>query len=284
MCDDDIHQGLTYDSKVSRRTFGVMTVAAAGAASSALAADVTEKDVEVKTPDGTCDAALYAPSKKGKYPAVLIWPDIVGLRPVFREMGRRLASSGYVVLVVNPFYRSKRAPVVDDSFDFNKPEDRAKVFALRQAMTNDGIDRDAAAFVAFLDAQPQTDKKKMVGVQGYCMGGPLSFRTAGAVPARIGGVASFHGGGLTTKDPSSPHLLVAKTKASYLIAVAENDDKQAPDSKEILKATFAETKRPATVEVYPAAHGWCVKGSAVYNEAQAEKAWSELLKLYKTAL
>jgi carboxymethylenebutenolidase len=215
---------------------------------------------------------------------VLIWPDIVGLRPVFREMGRRLASSGYVVLVVNPFYRSKKAPVVGDSFNFNNPDDRKLVFGFRAAMTNDGIDKDSAAYVAFLDAQPQTDKKKMVGVQGYCMGGPLSFRTAGAVPARVGAVGSFHGGGLTTKDPSSPHLLVAKTKASYLIAVAENDDKQAPDSKDILKATFAETKRPATVEVYPAAHGWCVKGSAVYNEAQAEKAWAELLKLYKSAL
>lgn len=284
MCDDEIHQGLTYDSKVSRRTFGLITAAAAGAASTALAADVTEKDVEVKTPDGVCDAALYYPSKKGKWPAVLIWPDIVGLRPVFREMGRRLASSGYVVLVVNPFYRSKRAPVVGDSFNFANPEDRKVVFGYRAAMTNEGIDSDSKAYVAFLDAQPQTDKKKGVGVQGYCMGGPLSFRTAGANPTRIGAVASFHGGGLTTKDPTSPHLLVAKTKASYLIAVAQNDDAREPDSKDILKATFAETKRPATVEVYPAAHGWCVKGSQVYDEAQAEKAWAELLKLYKTAL
>jgi carboxymethylenebutenolidase len=199
-------------------------------------------------------------------------------------MGRRLASSGYVVLVVNPFYRSKRAPVVGASFDFNNADDRKLVFGFRAAMTNEGIDSDSTAYVAFLDAQPQTDRKHKVGVQGYCMGGPLSFRTAGAVPARVGAVASFHGGGLTTKDATSPHLLVAKTKASYLVAVAENDDKRDPESKEILKKTFAETGRPATVEVYPAAHGWCVKGSQVYDEAQAERAWAELLKLYKTAL
>lgn len=284
MCDDDIHVGLVQDPNVSRRTFGMMTVAAAGIASNAYAADVTEKDVEVKTADGVCDAVLYHPTGKGSWPAVLIWPDILGLRPVFREMGKRLAAQGHVVLVPNPFYRSKRAPVVDGAFDFTKPEDRAKVFALRGAMTNDGIDRDAVAFVAFLDAQPQTSKKKKVGVQGYCMGGPLSFRTAAAVPGRIAAVGSFHGGGLTTKNPDSPHLLIPKTNAGYLVAVAQNDDKQQPDSKDILKAAFAEARKTATVEVYPAAHGWCVKGSAVYDETAAEKAWAELTKLYKARL
>jgi carboxymethylenebutenolidase len=285
MCDDDIHQGLVQDPTVSRRAFGLMSVAAAGIATSALAqSKVVEKDVEVKTPDGTCDAVLYHPEGRGTWPAVLVWPDILGLRPVFRELGRRLASQGYVVLVVNPFYRSKRAPVVDGAFDFTKPEDRAKVFALRGAMTNDGIDRDAVAYLAFLDAQKQTNKKKGVGVQGYCMGGPLSFRTAAAVPGRIKAVASFHGGGLVTKDPSSPHLLIPKTNASYLVAVADNDDKAQPDAKVVLKAAFEAAKRSAAVEVYPAAHGWCVKGSQVYNEAEAERAWAELSKLYKSAL
>lgn len=285
MCDDDIHVGLVYDPKVSRRMFGVLTAAAAGGvATGAYAADVVEKDVEVKTADGIADSVLFHPSGKGAWPAVLIWTDIAGLRPAFREMGRRLAGQGYVVLVPNPFYRSVKGVVATPGFDFSKPEDRARVMGYRGAMTNAGIDSDAQAYVAFLDAQPQTSKKKKVGVQGYCMGGPLSFRTAAAVPGRIGAVGSFHGGGLTTKNPDSPHLLIPKTNAGYLVAVAQNDDKAQPDSKDILKAAFAEAKKTATVEVYPAAHGWCVKGSQVYNEAEAERAWAELSKLYKAKL
>lgn len=285
MCDDDIHVGLVYDPKVSRRMFGVLTAAAAGGvATGAYAADVVEKDVEVKTADGVADSVLFHPAGKGTWPAVLIWTDIAGLRPAFREMGRRLAGQGYVVLVPNPFYRSVKGVVATPGFDFSKPEDRARVMGYRGAMTNAGIDSDAQAYVAFLDAQPQTSKKKKVGVQGYCMGGPLSFRTAAAVPGRIGAVGSFHGGGLTTKTPDSPHLLIPKTNAGYLVAVAQNDDKAQPDSKDILKAAFAEAKKTATVEVYPAAHGWCVKGSQVYNEAEAERAWAELSKLYKAKL
>jgi carboxymethylenebutenolidase len=285
MCDDDIHVGLIYDPTVSRRTFGLAAVAVASLGSAAHAqTNVTEKDVEVKTADGVADAALFYPTGKGTWPAVLIWTDIAGLRPAFRDMGRRLASQGYVVLVPNPFYRSIKGVVATPGFDFANPTDRARVMGYRQAMTNDGIDKDAAAYVAFLDAQPQTNKKKKIGVQGYCMGGPLSFRTAAAVPSRIAAVGSFHGGGLTTKNPDSPHLLVGKTNAAYLVAVAQNDYKSQPESKDILKATFAETKRPATVEVYPANHGWCVKGSAVYDEASAEKAWAELTALYKKAL
>ena len=285
MCDDDIHVGLVYDPMVSRRTFGLLSaVAASGLATSAYAADVVEKDVEVKTADGAADSVLFHPAGKGAWPAVLIWTDIAGLRPAFREMGRRLAAQGYVVLVPNPFYRSIKGLVATPGFDFSKPEDRARVMGYRQAMNNEGIDNDAKAYLAFLDAQPQTNKKKKVGVQGYCMGGPLSFRTAAAVPGRIGAVGSFHGGGLTTKNPDSPHLLIPKTNASYLVAVAQNDDKAQPDSKDILKAAFAEAKKTATVEVYPAAHGWCVKGSQVYNEAEAERAWAQLTKLYKSAL
>jgi len=285
MCDDDIHVGLIHDPSVSRRTFGLMSAAVAGLGSAAHAqTNVTEKDVEVKTADGTADAALFYPTGKGTWPAVLIWTDIAGLRPAFRDMGRRLASQGYVVLVPNPFYRSIKGVVATPGFDFAKPEDRARVMGYRQAMTNEGVDKDATAYLAFLDAQPQTNKKKKAGVQGYCMGGPLSFRTAAAVPNRIGAVGSFHGGGLTTKAPDSPHLLIPKTHASYLVAVAKNDDEKQPESKDILKAAFAEAKKTATVEVYPAAHGWCVKGSQVYDEAAAEKAWAELTKLYKVSL
>jgi carboxymethylenebutenolidase len=174
--------------------------------------------------------------------------------------------------------------VATPGFDFSKPDDRARVMSYRAAMTNEGVDKDAAAYLAFLDAQPQTNTRKKAGVQGYCMGGPLSFRTAAAVPNRIGAVGSFHGAGLTTQAPDSPHLLIPKTRASYLVAIAKNDDEKQPDSKDILKAAFAAAKRPATVEVYPANHGWCVKGSQVYDEAAAEKAWAELTKLYKTSL
>ena len=282
MCDDNINPWL---EDPSRRTFGIGVAAAVSltAAQARAQANVTEKDVKVKTADGESDAVLLYPSGRGTWPAVLVWTDIGGLRPVFREMGRRLAAQGYVVLVPNPFYRSAK-PEDSAKLSFGTPEGRQALMSYRGAMNDAGVDNDAKAYVAFLDAQPQTNRKKMVGVQGYCMGGPLSFRTAGAVPNRIGAVGSFHGGGLVTAQPNSPHLLVAKTKASYLIAVARNDDARAPNDKEVLKKTFEEAKRPATVEVYAGDHGWCVKGSPVYNEAEAERAWAALSAMYKKSL
>jgi carboxymethylenebutenolidase len=285
MCDEFIHPGLVSDSRLSRRTFGLMTAAVAGTAGAAHAqSNVTETDVSVKTPDGTCDAVVFHPSSKGKWPAVLIWPDIMGLRPAFRDMGRRLAAQGYTVLVVNPFYRSAHAPVIGDNFDFSNPESRARLMGYRAAMTNDGIDRDAVAYLAFLDTLPQTDKARKAGVQGYCMGGALSFRAA-ASSDRIWAVGSFHGGnGLVTDKPDSPHLLIAKTHAAYLVCQAQNDDATNPRMKESLKAAFAASAKTATVEVYAANHGWCVPGGAVYNQAEAERAWTNLLALYKTAL
>ena len=287
MCDDDIHQGLIEDPTLSRRTFGLMGAAAAGLAAGAAGAatPVVEKDVEVKTPDGVADAALYYPEGKGAWPAVVIWPDGVSLRPVFREMGRRLAQSGYVVLVPNLYYRVKRAPVVEGSFNFANPDDRAKLTALRPSVTPEGTARDAAAYIAYLDALPQTDRKKKVGTQGYCMGGPLAFYTAGAVPARVGAVASFHGGGLHTDAPTSPHLTLARSHAEYLVLIADNDDQKEPAAKDQIKAALAQAGRPAKVEVYAGAnHGWTVKGGQVYDEPAAEKAWAELLALYKRAL
>lgn len=287
MCDDDIHQGMTHDPGVSRRTFGAAAMATAAlAGTAALAdADVVEKDVDVKTPDGVADSALFHPTGKGPWPTVLIWTDILGLRPVFRQMGRRLAAKGYLVLVPNPFYRQKRAPVVDGSFDFTKPEDRAKVMPLAAALTPEGTQRDAVAFQAFLDAQPEADTKAKAGVQGYCMGGPLTFRTAAALPSRIAAAATFHGGNLATAKPDSPHLLIPKMKAAVYCAVADNDDKRDPTVKDTLKKAFADAHVPGRVEVYEGAnHGWCVKGSAVYNEAAAERAWAELMALYKSQL
>jgi carboxymethylenebutenolidase len=286
MCDEFIHPGLIEDPRLSRRSFGAMTVAAAVLATAAQAqSNVVEKDVEVKTADGNCDAVLFYPQDQGTRPAVLIWTDILGLRPAFRDMGRRLAGEGHVVLVPNPFYRSARAPVVGATFDFNNTEQRNKLFGYRGAMSDDGIDRDATSYLAFLDAQPQTDKNRKAGVQGYCMGGSLSFRTAAAVPSRIAAVGSFHGGnGLVTKDANSPHLLIPKTKATFVVCQAQNDDMMQPQVKEDLKAAFAAANRPATVEVYHADHGWCVPGGQVYNKAEAERAWTALGALYKSNL
>jgi carboxymethylenebutenolidase len=286
MCDEFIHPGLVSDERLSRRSFGVMTVATAGIATGALAqTNAVETDVTVKTPDGTCDAVLFHPAGNGHWPAVLIWPDIMGLRPAFRDMGKRLAAQGYAVLVPNPFYRSAKAPVIGDNFDFSIPDQRNRLMGYRGAMSNDGIDSDAKAYLAFLDAQPQTAKGKKAGVQGYCMGGALAFRTAAAVSGRIAAVGSFHGGnGLVTKNPDSPHLLIPKTKATFLVCQAQNDDATQPTLKDDLKAAFAAAGKTATVEVYHANHGWCVPGGAVYNQDEAERAWSALGALYKSNL
>jgi carboxymethylenebutenolidase len=287
MCDDFIHQGLTHDPTLSRRTFGI-AAAATIALHSTLApaqAKVVETDVNVPMASGVSDSVLLYPEGKGSWPAVLVWTDILGLRPVFRELGRRLAAEGYTVLVPNPFYRSAKAPVVDGSFDFSKPEDRAKVMPMAAALTADAGSSDAKFYTDFLDAQPQTDKKKKMGVQGYCMGGPLTFRTAATIATRIGAAATFHGGGLVTDKPDSPHLSISKVKAEVLCAVADNDDKRDPTAKDTLKQAFAAANLKATVEVYEGCnHGWTVRGSQVYNEAGAERAWAELLALYKRNL
>ena len=286
MCDDEIHQGLTQDPGLSRRAFGLAAATTVAFAATARAeADVVGTDADVPTPDGSADAALLHPAGAGSWPVVLIWTDILGLRPVFRQMGRRLAAQGYVVLVPNPFYRVRRAPIIDAGFDFTKPEDRAKVMPLAAALTPEGTARDATAFLAFLDAQPQANVRAKAGVQGYCMGGPLSFRTAAAVPGRIAAAVTCHGGNLVTDKPSSPHLLIPQMKAALFCAVADNDDKREPATRLALVAAFAKAGVSARVEVFEGAnHGWCVAGSAVYNEAAAERAWAELTTLYRTAL
>jgi carboxymethylenebutenolidase len=288
MCDDFIHQGLTHDPTVSRRAFTVGVAAATVAMQTPLASaetKVVEKDVNVPMASGVADSALFYPEGKGPWPGVLVWTDILGLRPVFRELGQRLAAEGYVVLVPNPFYRNAKAPVVGGSFDFSNPEDRAKVMPMAAALTADANISDAKSYIAFLDAQPQTNKKKKMGVQGYCMGGPLTFRTAGTIPERIGAAATFHGGGLVTDKPDSPHLMIPNMKAEVLCAVADNDDKREPTVKDKLKEAFAAAHLTATVEVYEGCnHGWTVRGSQVYNEQGAEKAWAALTALYKRNL
>lgn len=287
MCDSDNHQGYIVDTSFTRRSV-LLTMSSVAAAASlpacASVANVTETDVMVPTPDGSADAVLLHPSGAGSWPAVLMWPDILGLRPVFREMGRRLAAEGYTVLVPNPFYRTKRAPVVSGPFDFNDRKQVEQLMQLKATLTDAAIDRDAAAFIKFLDAQKPTDRRKGAGVQGYCFSGPFAFHTAAVRSDRIRAVGSFHGGGLVTKDASSPHLLIPKTRASFVVAIARNDDQRQPDAKDILKTAFAAAKRPAVVEVYPADHGWCVPGSQAYDHASAEKAWVELLRLYRANL
>lgn len=291
MCDDEIHQfeGTLRVPEVplSRRAFGLSAAAAASLAATMAHAQATvdEKDVDIKTPDGVCDAALFTPKGKGKWPAVLIWTDIMGLRPAFRDMGRRLAAQGYVVLVPNPFYRKAKATETA-SLDFGKPDDRAKLTPLAQTIGAPGaVEGDAPAFFAYLDKLPQVDTKKKAGTQGYCMGGPLVYRTAAVLPDRIAAGVTCHGGGLVNATPSSPHLLIPKMKAEIYSAVAANDDARSPTDKDVLKKAFADAGKPARVEVYDGCnHGWCVKGSAVYNEAGAERAWKELSDLYKKKL
>jgi carboxymethylenebutenolidase len=281
---------------VSRRDFVAMSVAAGLVAASGTASaqlPVVEKNVEIKMPDGSCDAVFIHPAS-GTHPGVLVWPDAFGLRPALRELGKRLAAEGYAVLVPNPFYRVAKAPVLDmATFNFANPADRTKLQPLMGSVNAPGNpEKDAVAYIAYLDAQPQVDKSKKVGTQGYCMGGPLVMRTAAAVPNRVGAGASFHGGGLVTDTPQSPHLLIPKMRARMYFGVAINDDERQPDAKDKLRMALAEAKVQGEVEVYPKAlHGWCMPDMPVqagqppiYNKDDAEKAWAKLLALYKAAL
>src|SRR5689334_13604456 len=291
MCDQDHFEEdrQEYEKRglVTRRQFGALM--GAGVAIGMLpkvvnAVAVTEQDVTIKTPDGNCDA-YFVHVATGTAPAVLVWPDIFGLRPAFRQMGKRLAESGYAVLVVNPFYRTKKAPTSSPHADFEDPATRDALMALARSLTSDTEVTDAKALTAWLDEQPSVDKARKMGTTGYCMGGPLVMRTAATIPDRIGAAASFHGGRLVTDKPDSPHLLIPKMKAHVLIAIASNDDAKEPDTKTTLKAAFAQASLPATVEVYEGAkHGWCPPDSHVYNADAAEKAWKALLALFKGAL
>jgi carboxymethylenebutenolidase len=281
-------------SDIARRDFVALSVAAglaAGAGSASAALAVVEKEVTIKTPDGTCDAAFIHPTT-GSYPGVLIWTDAFGLRPSFREMAKRLAAEGYSVLVPNPFYRVGKAPMFTDASTVNFAQERGKIQPLMASVSAAGnAEKDAAAYVAFLDAQPQVNRTKKIGTQGYCMGGPLIVKTAASLPDRIGAAASFHGGGLVTANPDSPHLLAPKIKARMYFGIASNDDQGQPDAKDKLKASFAAAKVPAEIEVYKGVHGWCVpdmpkqaSGESTYDRADAERAWAKLLDLYKAGL
>jgi carboxymethylenebutenolidase len=280
MCDQD-HLAETL-KKYTRRDVGTFAAAAGVMAilpRSAYAVDVKESDVTIRTPDGECDAYFVAPTT-GAHAAVLVWPDIFGLRPAMREMGKRLAEDGYSVLVVNPFYRQQKAPTA--------PQGAAtpvqQLFPMMRALNATTHVTDAKAFIAWLDARAEVDKGRKIGTIGYCMGGPIVMRTAAAVPDRVGAGGSFHGGGLTSDAPDSPHLLIPQMKAQFLIAVAEDDDMRMPTSKTILKDAFAAAKLEAEVEVYKAAHGWCPPDTTVYDREESERAWSRMLAMFEKAL
>jgi carboxymethylenebutenolidase len=278
---------------MSRREFTALSLAAGVAASvgaAHAAAPTIGKDVQIKTPSGVCDAALLHPQGSGHWPAVILFTDAFGLRPTMRDMASRLASDGYTVLVPNPYYRSTKPPGLSTGLDFTNPTERAKFEALRAPLTSAAVMEDATAYVAFLDSQASVNKKAKMGVVGYCMGGPMTMQAAAALPNRIGAGASFHGGGLVTDKPDSPHLLVPKMKAQYYFGIAASDDANQPDAKTKLDEAFRAAQLPAKIEVYEGTlHGWCVKDmqprgdKPVYDEAEAERAWGELLALYKRA-
>jgi carboxymethylenebutenolidase len=291
MCDqdsiDDMNEYVRRTGELTRRRFGAWSLASgltmmlppiAGAV------DVTETEIEIKTPDGVADAYFVHPSS-GAHPGVLMWPDIFGLRPAFRTMGKRLAQSGYSVLVPNPFYRTAKAPVVPEGASFDDEATRQKLMSLMGSLTPDIQITDAKAHIGYLTGQSAVDRKRKLGTAGYCMGGPMTMRTAATFPDRIGAGASFHGANLATDKPESPHLLVPKMKAQYLIAIAENDDQRDPAAKNLLREAFAKASLKAEIEVYGGTmHGWCVLDSKVYNQEQAEKAWGRMVALFKTSL
>jgi carboxymethylenebutenolidase len=291
MCDEqtesDIDAAQRTGGQINRREFSKLSMAAGVLSALPRLADamsVTETNIEVTTSDGVADCYFVHPSS-GQHPAVLVWPDILGLRPAFRMMGKRLAESGYSVLVVNPYYRVTKSPVAPEGASFRDPEIRELVLPMARQLTQETCFSDAKAFIGFLDQQASVDTARKVGTTGYCMGGPMVMRTAAAVPDRVGAVASFHGGGLFSDKADSPHLLIPETSAHVLHAVAANDHERSPEVKGKLIAAYKEAGIPAEIEVYKdTLHGWCALDSAAYNEAQAERAWARLLVLLQTAL
>jgi len=243
----------------------------------------TERRVTITTPDGTAEA-FFAAAKEGRHPGVIVWPDVASLRDAYEKMATRLAADGYAVVVVNPYYRSSKLPIVKSFAEWRTEEGKAKIGPMREALTPERVAKDGAAFAKWLDQQPEVDTGKKLAAIGYCMGGPFTFRTAAAAPARVGAIASFHGGGLVTKEPTSPHRLFTKIKAAALICIAQNDDEREPEAKTQLRKAADAAKIQAEIEVYPAQHGWCAIDSPVYDEAQAERAHARMLALFQAHL
>lgn len=290
MCDEytvkDANRYLSRNG-MTRRGFHAVSAAAATAVllpSSANALSVVEQEVSVGTPDGQADCYFVHP-QEGTHAAAIIWPDVMGIRPAFRSMGKRLAESGYAVLVVNPYYRSAKGRVLPEGKTFRDPGVRELLMPHARRLSPVTCVTDGRAFVTYLDEQPSVDVGRKVGSTGYCMTGSYPLRLAAAIPERIGAGASFHGGQLVTDDENSPHRLVSKTRAGFLIAIAESDDRRNPDEKVELRKAFDQANVSAEIEVYPGTqHGWCPPDSAVYDEAQADRAWARLLALFEREL
>lgn len=286
MCDErteSANADFLSGQRITRRQFGTASAVAGLAAllpSPANAQAVTEHEIDIRTPDGVADSYFVHPAS-GTHPGVLIWPDAFGLRPAKRQMAKRLAESGYSVLVVNQYYRSQRAPIVSSN-DFS--EVSGIIRPLMGTLNPDTQVTDARAFVGWLDEQNSVDSNRKMGTMGYCMGGPFVMRTAATLPDRVGAGASFHGGGLVTDGEDSPHLLIPQMEAHLLIAIASNDDENEPEAKNILRDAFASASVPAEIEVYDALHGWCPPDSRVYDEALAERAWTRMLATFEEAL
>jgi carboxymethylenebutenolidase len=290
MCDDrtekDIERHLRRHSMTRRHFNAVLSAAAITAMFPpvANASEVTESEVMVSTPDGEADCYLVHPVQ-GRHPAVIMWPDIKGIRPAFRMMGKRLAESGYSVLVVNPYYRSARGEVIKQGESFGDPAVRERLMPLARSLSPDTCVSDGGAFIQYLDALPSVDPGRQIGTAGYCMTGSYTLRLAAAYPERIGAGASFHGGGLATDKADSPHLLAPKIDAGLLIAIAESDDKRDPEDKDLLQQAFDQASLTAEIEVYEGTlHGWCPPDGDAYNEAQAERAWKQMLTLFAREL
>ncbi len=289
MCDDFTEAALPAAASgggLSRRSFGALGVAGALGGCAAMPSDdasgaVNSRMVSFATADGEAQGFYAAPSR-GKHPGIILWPDIAGLREAKQAMALRLASAGYAVLAVNHYYRSARAPLFDSFAQWRTPEGRERIAPMAALLTPAAIARDVVAYAGFLDAQAQVTTRRGIGTMGYCMGGPFAVRSAIALPGRIGAAASFHGGGLVTEAADSPHRLLSQARASFLIAVAQNDDARAPADKDQFRLAASAARRPAEVEVYAADHGWCVPDSPAFNKAEADRAWTRMLALYAT--
>jgi carboxymethylenebutenolidase len=285
MDDETLPFEKTRDYALSRRGFAALSLGTVASVPAMAAGAVTESDVVIGMADGSCDAALFRPTGGGRWPGIVIFADALGLRPVFRDMGRRLAAEGYTVIVPNPFYRTRKAPVLSGPFDFSKPEDRAKLVDLMAPLNTETKTRDGTTYVAYLAALPQVKTTTKIGVVGYCMGGPYTILTAAAAPERVAAGVSLHGANLVTDKPDSPHLLIPKLKASYYFGIATNDDQRQPDAKDKLREAFTAAHLPAKIEVYDGCqHGWCVSDGMVYNKVGAERAYDQEIALYKKVL
>jgi carboxymethylenebutenolidase len=272
---------------LSRRQFGVVGAMAMLSACATISgpdqAGLAETTATIRTPDGEMDAFFVHPAT-GSYPAVIFWPDGLGLRDAIKMMARRLASSGYAVLVPNTFYRASPAPQFTDYAAFQSEGGMEKIGLWRQQLTAAAVMTDARLMVSWLDGQQAVTRDRGIGTQGYCMGGGLAVWTAAALPARVKAVASFHGGGLVGDEPTSPSLMLKNTQAEFLFAIAKNDDARFPHEKARLEEAAQAAGVHAEIEVYEGDHGWTVLDFPIYAEREAERAWERLLALYARTL